>query len=66
MWLNESNFDTLRESTIGWFIRVNPNATKRDHYTSQLHEFLATHSTFADAADVFTPVTPNNKRSKSS
>jgi hypothetical protein len=66
MWFNESNFDTLRESTIGWFLRVHPDATNRTHYASHLHDFLSTHSQYPDVEDEFTPVTINNERPRSS
>jgi hypothetical protein len=69
MWLTESRFDTLRESTIGWLHKVHPDATNRDHYSRQLQTFLTDHSTYSnsdDSDDEFTSATLNNKRSKPS
>jgi hypothetical protein len=42
MWMHESRFDTLRESSIGFLLRVHPDATNRKAYASNLHEFLTT------------------------
>ena len=68
MWMSESRFDTLRESTIGWILKVHPDATNRGIYESQLYEFLKklTAANAAAAEEAFTPVTQTNKRPKAS
>jgi hypothetical protein len=70
MWLSESRFDTLRETSIGWVHKVHPDATNRDHFAFQLHEFLTVvvqkEAADADNADDFTLVTQTNKRPKPS
>jgi hypothetical protein len=70
MWVNASHFDTLHESTIGWFQGVHPDATNRNDYQSQLHDFLTavvqSDPEIGTEAAAFMPVTPNTKRTKHS
>ena len=67
MWMHANRFDTLRESSIGFLLRVHPDATNRTDYASHLHDFLSTvvkSDPDLGIDNVFTPVPP--KRSKHS
>jgi hypothetical protein len=67
MWFLETRFETLRESTIGWILKVHPTTTNRDHYTSQLHAFLTEHCTAPINDDAnFTPVTKKKRMDENS
>jgi hypothetical protein len=66
MWMNASHYDTLRESTPGWFLRVHPDATNRKDYYRDLHAFLSLNLEFGngDVDDSFIPVSSRNKKPK--